>query len=296
MPQVGAALVTGLTAAFGGGAFAAALASTVVALGTIALNLAIASLLGKILAPKGTDSRDVRGLQQVIKNSIAPRRIIYGETICGGALTSIETTTVNNEELNQIITLCGHPIEDILGVFLDDEYIDISGLADTPFSTNNAANDLTTSWLVDSGAFGPDSEGVRHIAIVKNTGWGYADFTYVTDENLPEVLGDQARNLEIESKGEATRNFWNAPTSVVRDSQTGLYAATGGQQKLTNCAFIYLRFSYNEEIFNKFPQPRFHVKGKRLYNPNLDSALTAYGAAGGSHDLNDPDTWEWSED
>ena len=65
------------------------------------------------------------------------------------------------------------------------------------------------------------------------------------------------------------------------------------REKLTNCAHIYLRFEFNRDVWSGFPKLRFHIKGKLLYNPAFDSDPEIGGS--GSHDLTDPDTWEYSD-
>lgn len=254
---------------------------------TIVVNLAISALLGKILAPDAPKTgRDTKGLQTTIRSNVAPRRIVYGESIGGGPYALIETFGSTNQFLNMIVVVAGHPVEDILGVRIEDQYIDISGTGGT---LNDSGNDLSSGYWVDRGKFGT-GDAVQHVQIIKNLGWGYADFQYVTDGAAQKCVDDRERAANISAASESN---WSQPSDV-RDSQTGLY---GAGHKLTNCAHIFLKFKYNRDVWAGFPQVKFHIKGKPLYNPYLDANLVTDGAdSAGTHDINDPDTFEWSED
>ena len=283
---------------FGAGTVAAGVAAAVTA---IVINVAIAYVLGKILAPSFNDSRDVQGMQDTVRNNIMPRRVVYGQAVVGGPLLYYESTGTDNNFLHLAIALTGHPVEDIFGIFINDEYVRSYGLAASPFDSdnhNNVNNDLDVDWYVDAGLYNATTEsGARAARFIKNTGWGFADHQYVTDETLGHVTADQARAELVATILGVRGDRWTLGTSVknTRDTQTGIYTAPG--RKLTNCAWAYTRFAFDREIWQGFPRVRFHVKGKRLYNPYKDPALAAYGAdSSGTHSLYDPDTWEWSED
>jgi len=257
---------------------------------TVVVNLAISALLGKILAPKASRSgRDTKGIQNIIRSNIMPRRIIYGEAVVGGPYAMIESEGTTNAKLKMIVVVAAHPVEDIVGVYIDDQYVNIAGK--TGGTTNTDSNDLSTSYILDTGKFGTeDAAGL--VTIIKNNGWGFADFQYVTDGGGTDPTNDRARGILID--GDMTTS-WTQPSDT-RDSGTGLYTGTG--YKLTNCAYIYLSFTYNRDVWSGFPKIKFHVKGKKLYNPQQDPTnFAAEGAdSAGTHDINDPDTYTWSED
>src|SRR5210317_1235963 len=129
------------------GAFIASLVATTV------INTAIASVLGKLLAPSIGSGRDTRGLQTTVKNNISPRTVIYGEALVGGTLIEINTGGDSNKFLDMIIVLATHPVEDVLGVFVADQYIDIHG-----DNYNNNALDPAYN-VKDGGKFGSTDSG-----------------------------------------------------------------------------------------------------------------------------------------
>jgi hypothetical protein len=284
----------GLFTAVGGTLAAGATVAIGYSIAAIVINLAISALLGKLLAPRASKSgRDAKGLQKVIRSNIKPRRILYGAASTGGPYALVETggsrgqTSVNNEMLHMVVVLTGHPVEDIVGIRVDDVYIDISGEGG---ATNTASNDLDEDYWVDTGRYGTGI-AENHIRIIKNNGWGYADLSYVTDGDRQEAQDDRARGVLIET---ALLSAWPQPGGV-RDTGTGLY---GSGSKLTNCAYIFIRVRFNQDVWSGFPELKFHVKGKRLYNPYKDPTNhIAIGAdSSGTQVFGDPDTYEWSED
>jgi len=266
----------------------------------IIINLIIAYIAGRLLAPDEPESARDEGLKNNIRSNVAPRTVGYGEFITGGPWVLLETVGQNDQWLNMIIVLTGHPVEDIIGVFINEEYVNISG----PGGTSNLGqdspwnNDLDGNYWVKNGPYGStdsDDEEYHHVKIIKNLGWGYADNQYVTDGDSTKCEQDRERSNIIQ---DTIVTAWNTPeeTQSDRDSLTGLYPGSG--YKLTNCAHVFCRFKYNREVFTNYPRVKFHVKGKLLYNPNLDSGSQRLiqGADGGSHVFGDPDTYEYSED
>ena len=72
---------------------------------------------------------DSSGLQNTvtIRNSTAPRQIIYGEVRTGGVLVFAETSGTNNEFINLVIVLAGHECQAINDIYFNDEVVPLSG-------------------------------------------------------------------------------------------------------------------------------------------------------------------------
>ena len=155
----------GLASAFGGIFGSAAAVSTFAYVAAIVINIAISALLGKLLAPDGAKTgRDAKGIQNVIKSNIAPRRIIYGEALAGGPYALIETGGDTNEYLNMIVILAGHPVEEVLGMFIEDEYVRLDG------QEGQGTKALDANYSLKSSKFGV-GDAVEHVKIIKNLGW-----------------------------------------------------------------------------------------------------------------------------
>ncbi len=62
--------------------------------------------------------------------------------------------------------------------------------------------------------------------------------------------------------------------------------------RLRGLAYIALKFKWNSDAFGSLPQVTAIVKGRKVYNPNLDGTKTG---GSGSHRQNDSTTWEYSD-
>ena len=60
--------------------------------------------------------------------------------------------------------------------------------------------------------------------------------------------------------------------------------------KLSGLAYVALRFKWNQDAFNGLPEVRVTVRGKKIYDPRLDTTK----AGSGSHRQDDPTTWAYS--
>jgi hypothetical protein len=60
--------------------------------------------------------------------------------------------------------------------------------------------------------------------------------------------------------------------------------------KLSGLAYVALRFKWNQDSFSGLPEVRVTVRGKKIYDPRLDSTK----AGSGSHRQDDPTTWAYS--
>jgi hypothetical protein len=60
--------------------------------------------------------------------------------------------------------------------------------------------------------------------------------------------------------------------------------------KLSGLAYVALRFKWNQDAYNGLPEVRITVRGKKIYDPRLD---TTKGGSG-SHRQDDPTTWAYS--
>ena len=266
----------------------------------VLINLTIATILGKLLAPDiPKDARGNRGYQTTIRNPILPRRVVYGEAVLGGPYLWIDTVSNSdgtdgtyNEYLHQIVALTGHPVDDVIGIFIQDEYLHIEGEA------ASTGSDLDSNYFAVGGRFSnADFDDI--VKVIKVNGWGFADKSHVEDETLTDSVNDRTRTAAISAESVTWKADAAAAPAATRDTTTGLWDKPGTTlfHKVTNCSYVYTRLEAVPDAWSGIPTIRYHVRGKRLYNPALDPALVAYGAdSNGTHDLYDPDTWEWSDD
>lgn len=104
------------------------LVQTVISVGVSALS----SALTKPPKPpaSGNFTRQLKDRTITARQPIAPRRIIYGEVRVGGVYTFIHTTGSSNEFLNLVITLAGHEIDAVTGLFFDGDEVPLDGNGD----------------------------------------------------------------------------------------------------------------------------------------------------------------------
>ena len=99
-------------------------------------------------------------------------------------------------------------------------------------------------------------------------------------------------------------NYYKDSTSLITviphyglDSQTydttigGLTSWTSNH-RLRGLAYLAFKFTWNQDTFGSIPTIHAIVKGKKIYNPNLDGSITG---GSGSHRVDTTTTWEYSD-
>ena len=81
------------------------------------------------------------------------------------------------------------------------------------------------------------------------------------------------------------------------DSQSASSLLSGlsswtSNHRLRGLAYIALKFKWNNDAFGSLPTVNAIIKGKKVYNPNLDSTVTG---GSGSHRADTSSTWEYSD-
>lgn len=85
---------------------------------SMALNAVGSALFGK--KPKTSGQRFDQGIQEVVRGSVEPHRVIYGQVRVGGHLSFASTAGSKNKFLYMVITVAGHEVEEIGDIWLDD--------------------------------------------------------------------------------------------------------------------------------------------------------------------------------
>lgn len=142
MPPVAAAAIA--TAAAAGTAWVAGVAVSSWAtfvVATFAINFSLSALSGALskkpnsAAPFGREAQD---RLEMIRSSVEPRRIIYGQVMVSGAIVfaaSSDDGDSRNAFLHLVIALAGHEVEEIGDVYFGDKLAStLSGGIQSPFS------------------------------------------------------------------------------------------------------------------------------------------------------------------
>jgi len=108
---IGTAL--GVSAAVGG-----AISLAVGAALSVGLNFGLQAAFG---SKSSSSSNDIGGQTQMLRNSVEPRRTIYGETLVSGVLAYAEVTGIDNGFLDLVVVLAGHQVDSIGDVYFNDK-------------------------------------------------------------------------------------------------------------------------------------------------------------------------------
>ncbi len=89
---------------------------------SIAISVAL-TLISQALAPKPKRQKEKQGRKQVVRSSIEPHQVTYGEDVISGLLSFAETSGDNNEFVHLIITTNGHEISAMNDVYFNNNII-----------------------------------------------------------------------------------------------------------------------------------------------------------------------------
>jgi hypothetical protein len=78
----------------------------------------------------------------------------------------------------------------------------------------------------------------------------------------------------------------NQPVSSLLDESTNW----GSNHKLSGVAYLAFKFTWNQDAFSSLPEVKVVLKGKKIYDPRLDSTK----AGSGSHRQDTASTWTYS--
>jgi hypothetical protein len=123
------------------------------------------------------------------------------------------------------------------------------------------------------------------------------------NDNQVTWSGDLADNTE-RTVASDDANFYKDSTSLITvrphygtdsqavDSLVGGLTSWTSNHRLRGIAYLGLKFKWNQDAFGSIPTVHAIVKGKKIYNPNLDGSITG---GSGSHRADTSSTWEYSD-
>lgn len=157
MPPVYAYIAEVIVAWVGAtGTAAAIITAAVYVVGTIAVSYGLSTVLSKKLKLPSFLS-DATERTQMVRQSAAPRRIIYGTVKVSGPLAFIHATGAKNEYLHLIVMLAGHEVDAIGDLYLNDELVPLD--SSTPANaTGKYAGSIRVSKHLGSTSQTADSD------------------------------------------------------------------------------------------------------------------------------------------
>jgi hypothetical protein len=115
----------------------------------------------------------------------------------------------------------------------------------------------------------------------------------LTDGTQRTVTSADANFFDTEN----TNSLITVQAHLGTDTQTssallGEVSSWTSNHRLQGLAYLALRFEWNAEKFGALPRVQAIVKGRKVYNPNLDGTVTG---GSGSHRADTSTTWEYSD-
>jgi len=115
----------------------------------------------------------------------------------------------------------------------------------------------------------------------------------LTDGTQRTVTSADANFFDTEN----TNSLITVQAHLGTDTQTsssllGEVNSWTSNHRLQGLAYLALRFEWNAEKFGSLPRVQATIKGRKVYNPNLDGTVTG---GSGSHRADTSTTWEYSD-
>lgn len=262
MPQVILGAVAGLTAVFGSG-IAAAFGITAGYALSLGIGAAAFATIGygikRSIDVKDPSAFDPSTNYQVsLRDTLAPRNIVYGIAKVGGAIAYGNSTGTDNREMYLAVAHTGHEIDSFLKWFIDDRTV---AVADVDVAGDGSVDGDTAA-----------------------TGHGISPFGGTPVAYLRGHLGTaaQAADTMLDSAFTEWTTNHRARGCAYTVLRADLLTTAGSEARWDggppqNLAAL--------------------IKGKKVYDPRLDGTFVGavYGAGVGAHRLATPSTWAWSD-
>jgi hypothetical protein len=251
----GAALLAGAVAV---GATEFALASTGVGIAALPFltDVMIGLAAGGVAMEAGAIASALtsnRGMNITTRQPAASRQIIYGQQRVGGTIIFSSTTGNTKNIYNLVVVIAGHPCWAIEKTYLDGRRV--------YWQADNPAHP-SSGYLVQNGfGFGGSSAGGTY------TGPDGVPYSF----NGSAVYGQAAWGTQ---QGEDGFFFGG-----LRANDPTWSTTSAGTPYCGGCTYVYLKFYYSASVFPQFPEIRFTIDGKPVYDPRTGETTFSSNAA-----------------
>ena len=113
----------------------------------------------------------------------------------------------------------------------------------------------------------------------------------LTDGTARTVASSDS-NFYKNSTSLITATWYDGDDSQSYDSTVGVLSNWTSNHRLRGISYLSLKFKWNVDVFGAVPNVKAIIKGKKVYNPNLDGTKTG---GTGSHREDTVSTYEWSD-
>jgi len=246
------AVLVGALAAGGVATGVAAIGGAAITLSTFLTPFATSLVLGGLSAalapkPKSADfTAQARDRTHVIRSSIAPRRIIYGETIASGPLVGAAATGASKEFLHLVIPVAGHEVDLISDVYFNDLISTNARFAGNQRVKAALGTDtqVADSDLVAEVAGWTTDHRLRGIAYV------YVRLTWNADvwpTGIPNIKA-LIRGRKVYDPRDAGTRWSNNPALIIRDYLTASFGLRATAAEIDDTSFIAAANACDEAV------------------------------------------------
>lgn len=298
MPPVITAVATWL---FNAGIFSSMAWATWAA--TFVVNAAAAFALSAVMGRQATArgfAAEAMGRTHVVRSTVQPRNIIYGECVTSGPLIFAATTDgvktngkpSKNSHLHLVIALASHEVDAIGEVWLNDRPIgltyDTGGAATRePFAVYRDRTE-SAEFRIEAGVSSITlPEDATVISVMVGTGsWDSEQFLVNFTQSGRVISFEAAGFSRVLTVTYEIVNEWRTWVTVHKhlggpnqEADPRLMAACPNlwtaAHRLQGIAYVYVKLIWNHEVFvTGIPNIKVQVRGKRVLDPR--SGITAY--------------------
>ena len=201
------------------------------------------------------------GRQDIIRQGVTARRVIYGRAKVSGPLVYASSYDIggsrNNAYLSFVVVLAAHESDGIDEYYLDDTIVEIGGFR----LGTTVRTETRTEVIPGSGDEGPTRRTYR----VQIT---------TTNDRIPVADGDVATPAFRSVDGEETRvrimAYLGEPGQLACPSLVEHDENWTDDHTLSGLTYIHVRYRYDVNVFQGTPKPAAIVRGKKVLDPRTD--------------------------
>ncbi|MDP6584020.1 MAG: phage tail protein [Anaerolineales bacterium] len=110
-------------------------------------------------------------------------------------------------------------------------------------------------------------------------------------DGTARTVGAGDSNFYKDSTSHISATWYDGDDSQTYDTTVGSLSSWTSNHRLRGVSYLAFKFTWNQDIFSAIPNVKAIIKGRKVYNPNLDGTKTG---GSGSHREDTVSTHEWS--
>ena len=148
---------------------------------------------------------------------------------------------------------------------------------------------------------GTDNEFLYMIMAVCEGGVESCEQIYIDDKlvtwsgalthGTARTVGSGDSNFYKDSDSKISVTWYDGRDDQTYDTTVGALSSWTSNHRLRGVSYLALKFKWNQDCFMGIPDVKAVIKGRKVYDPNLDGTKTG---GSGSHREDTASTWAWS--